>query len=95
MAEPVWDDERIERSIAYDKAALERVEMILIRYKMKDIRNDYEAKLAELTAENAALRQRVQWEPVPQSLEYDLITYAIKNGEIEQGYRICRRVLHT
>ena len=34
---------------------------------------------------------RRAWEPVPQSLEYDLITHAIKHGEIPQGYRIYRR----
>lgn len=30
-----------------------------------------------------------QWTPVPNSLEYDIVTYAIKTGEIPVEYRIC------
>ncbi len=43
-------------------------------------------RLVKRNAELAA----PQWEPVSQSLEYDLITHAIQHGEIPQGYRIYR-----
>lgn len=29
------------------------------------------------------------WKPVPKSLEYDLVTSAIKDGYIPDGYSIC------
>ncbi len=41
-------------------------------------------RIAELEAQAAR-------EPIPQSLEYDLITYAIKHGELPQGYSLFRR----
>jgi hypothetical protein len=36
-----------------------------------------------------------RWEPVVHSLEYDLVTYAIRHGKIPTEYRICRTVEDT
>lgn len=38
------------------------------------------------------MTKRMEYRPVPESSEYDLITYAIKHGGIGQEYRICRAV---
>jgi len=38
------------------------------------------------------MTSNVRWEPVPSSLEYDLVTYASTHGEIPVEYRICRAV---
>jgi hypothetical protein len=49
--------------------------------------------LTRIQKDAAAARIAAQgaWEPVPQSLEHDLITHAIKHGKIPQEYRVCRR----
>lgn len=52
-----------------------------------------DAAIADLQHErNYADGAAQEWQPVPSSLEFDLITYAIQHGEIPIEYHICRRV---
>ena len=43
-------------------------------------------------AEELEAQLAERWEPLPRSLEYDLITMAIHGGEIPMEYRLCRLV---
>lgn len=86
----VWTDEFICTFIAAEyRSFVNTLPQFIAEQIMRTIRDEMQAvidaqeqRIAELAAP--------QWEPVSQSLEYDLITHAIKHGEIPQGYRIYR-----
>lgn len=88
MSDKLWSDERIEKSLrTWAATSVGRIDYTGL---LRLLRDEYEAELSRLRAENERLRAAVEWEPVLDG-KYDVGKGYVYDVS-ESGRRIRRRV---
>lgn len=80
----------IREALEYRKERTERFIDTMSRHGVAN--NEYRERIAAIDAALAALDEP-EWTPLPQSLEYDVITYIMRHNQLpsDDEYAICRR----